>query len=769
MNETPPIRARIHDSALRRVTRTFAATLGDIFTELFQNARRAGATRVRVAVGGPGDGGGLAVTVSDDGTGIADPAVLLSFGENGWSEDLVRREDAAGMGMLSLARRGCAVSSRPRTARADPAPGWRVALRPEHFLGAAEAPVRADDAAPSPHGTAVTFRTTQGECAEAVRTAAGSAAWHYPLPVVFAHPPHTPPGGEGLERRAFLDGALHAERWRGLVFGVFRDRWNGIGLGEPDLGFHGLTVPVGLPCVETIHGPRWTVAADVEDCPALELVLPARKEAVETAFLEEMRAAARRAIYRAMAAEADPCPAYEDWRRARDAGIDIAPPPAALRPWRPGIADIDHWREPPEHTPLGRDALVMDCEPEPPEAQALCRAAERSGLAGRLFETDPRLEGYPWYDALPRIVGQRTEVTLEGRPCALDAVPGPERTGAPEAPLPPRPETIRIGLRRAPGERSGAHRRPRRRSRLRGRSLVLARRRAAARHRARRARAVGARAAPPRRVLLALGRRGRRLLGAPARRVRPGGAAPRDAAPDLGRRGPPRLHRRRRRARALLAHPARARRRHHGARSDDRRDARRARRGGTMTRPFTVQCGYAGYYANTVTVEADTLDEALAQAIEAAERSDAWRTLDHCGDTFVAAVCEGTDADPWAPEAALPVPERFTERGESPAERRRGAGASRAAPSHPQPNGGPDHARSDRSPSARPLRPDAPPASDDEARKRTIACALRTEIHWLIPTDRTVTITVDGDGVAVAFGRPHGRPAPRPLIGERRP
>ena len=92
---TATIRARIHDSAIKRVTRTFAATLADAFTEMLQNARRAGATRVRAAV--TGTDGDMAVTVTDDGAGIADASVLLSFGENGWSEDLVRREDAAGM------------------------------------------------------------------------------------------------------------------------------------------------------------------------------------------------------------------------------------------------------------------------------------------------------------------------------------------------------------------------------------------------------------------------------------------------------------------------------------------------------------------------------------------------------------------------------------------------------------------------------------------------------------------------------------------------
>ena len=85
-----------------------------------------------------------------------------------------------------------------------------------------------------------------------------------------------------------------------------------------------------------------------------------------------------------------------------------------------------------------------------------------------------------------------------------------------------------------------------------------------------------------------------------------------------------------------------------------------------MTRPFTVQTGYPAYYANTVTVEADSLEDALEKAVEAAnEDSDGWRSLDHVGDAYVAAVCEGAGADPWG-RGALPVPDRFTERGEPP-------------------------------------------------------------------------------------------------------
>ena len=40
----------------------------------------------------------------------------------------------------------------------------------------------------------------------------------------------------------------------------------------------------------------------------------------------------------------------------------------------------------------------------------------------------------------------------------------------------------------------------------------------------------------------------------------------------------------------------------------------------------------------------------------------------------------------------------------------------------------------------------------DEAQKRAIARAVRTEIHWLMPKDRTVTVAVRGDDIAVELG-----------------
>ena len=444
----PTIRARIHENAVRRVTRAYASTLAEILAEGLQNSRRAGATRVRIAVHKSAPrvpehtDAQFGIAIVDDGAGIADPAVLLSFGENGWDEKLVRREDAAGFGFASLARRGCTVTSRPRSPDGKSVPGWYVELEPEHFLGETEAEVRTDTDAPFPHGTSISFLAT--ESAAAIRTAAENAVRHYPLPVVFDDGTADAPPGEELPRRAFLDGAVHAEPWRGLAFGAFRDRRRGYN--DPDLNFFGLTLPVGLPTIETVHGPTWTVRADVRDCPDLELVLPARKEPVENVFLKEMREAARLAIYRAMAADPSPRPAFADWTRAREAGIELAPPPAMLRPWRPSVADVDDWHEPPRLAGAGHDALVMDCDPEPPEAQALWRAAERASIAPRLFEGDRRLNGYEWYDGLDRVTTIAIHAAGGGAWMALGDWPMPDRERGGAAPLPSRPAAIRFEL-----------------------------------------------------------------------------------------------------------------------------------------------------------------------------------------------------------------------------------------------------------------------------------------------------------------------------------
>ena len=80
---------------------------------------------------------------------------------------------------------------------------------------------------------------------------------------------------------------------------------------------------------------------------------------------------------------------------------------------------------------------------------------------------------------------------------------------------------------------------------------------------------------------------------------------------------------------------------------------------------YTVQCGYAGYYAHLGQVEADSVEAACEAAVAQANDSTAWRSLDDVDPTFVDAVAVGA-GDPWRDGAsALPVPPLFTEGGET--------------------------------------------------------------------------------------------------------
>ena len=443
-----PIRARIHERAPSRVTKPFNAGLGDIFAELFQNARRGGAGRIDVTVERiPSQfEGDRLVTVTDDGAGIADPAVLLSFGESGWDAGTAQRGDAAGMGLLSLARRGCVVRSRVRCEATQP--GWRMLLTPDHFLGRDDAQAVPDDGARSPRGMAIAF--VAHETAEAIRAAVAGAARYAPLPVTF--------DGEAVPQESFLDGACHTERRAGLTLGVFRNRHDPFN--HPDLNFHGLTLNVRLPRIQTLDGDTWSVRAEVESCPELELVPPARGEAMETPFPATLREAVREPIYHALAV-ADPAPrlAWKDHRDAARLGIPLPVAPAEPRPWRPATADVDDWREAMPFTPIADNALVMAYDPDPPEAQAPYRAAERAGLHRRLFEADTRLEGYPWYDALARVRSLRVEITAGDRVHWLDTL-RPTSPGAAASPTtadtPMRPGAIRMHLELARADQSRA-------------------------------------------------------------------------------------------------------------------------------------------------------------------------------------------------------------------------------------------------------------------------------------------------------------------------
>ena len=67
MEPETKLRASINGLAMKKVTRFFNATTEAIVGEMLQNARRAGATKVRIRTKPK------AITIDDDGVGIAEP------------------------------------------------------------------------------------------------------------------------------------------------------------------------------------------------------------------------------------------------------------------------------------------------------------------------------------------------------------------------------------------------------------------------------------------------------------------------------------------------------------------------------------------------------------------------------------------------------------------------------------------------------------------------------------------------------------------------
>ena len=76
-----------------------------------------------------------------------------------------------------------------------------------------------------------------------------------------------------------------------------------------------------------------------------------------------------------------------------------------------------------------------------------------------------------------------------------------------------------------------------------------------------------------------------------------------------------------------------------------------------MKKPWTVQLAYAAYFGATVTVEAETLEQAIPAAIREADDNERWKNTDHAGDPHaVAAARAPTNTRGMDPIRRSPFP-----------------------------------------------------------------------------------------------------------------
>lgn len=402
------IATSVAPETIAKVGRLFNGSAHDVLSELLQNARRAGATAITITTSG--NAGDRLLHVVDDGSGIADPAAVVTLGRSGWSEETRMREDPAGMGVFSLAGRDVIIRSWSKPERQ----GWMAHIPAGAWESSRPIAISAD---PIDRGTAITVRMPDGwsdKLAETVR----NVARHYPLPVTF--------DGEATLRTDWLAGAVRVEDWNGCRIGVFHEESAQDSASRPRLNFHGVTIRCPIDSVgEVGRGQVWTARVDILDCPAIQLVLPARKEAVQNAALDDLRAAARAAIFRTIAAQPSHRLAFTAWSEAKALGLEIPEAEPYLYGWIAPHADI--YENYLSGVRVTDPSMVIMTDVEALFAQPAALAiARHSPFGGQLVDEEPAFAGYGWYDVLARVETIRFEMVQDGRIFAVDA-----ETGAP--------------------------------------------------------------------------------------------------------------------------------------------------------------------------------------------------------------------------------------------------------------------------------------------------------------------------------------------------
>lgn len=391
------IATAVAPETIAKVTRLFNNTAYDVICELLQNARRAGASVVAIALNSAGSEHFLHVT--DDGHGIADPASIVTLGRSGWSDETRRAEDPAGMGVFSLAGRDVIIRSFSKPDRQ----GWMAHIPASAWETSRPIAISSD---PIARGTAITVRVPD-EWLKTLERDVEKAAKHYPVPVTW--------NGNDLVQEDWLKDANHIEEWQGVRIGVFQKHPSHYSSHDGRLNFHGLTIPCDLPYVQEVdRGGHWIARVDIFDAPQIQLVLPARKEVVENDGIARLRDAVRVAIYRAIEAAGTHRLSAHDWREACSLGIVLPEAAAYLLSWTPNAADSSRNYESGQHITDPGMVLMPDFDAlvgQPANAAI----AKHNPFGGPLVEAQDAFQGYGWYDILAQVEDLRFRVTQGDR------------------------------------------------------------------------------------------------------------------------------------------------------------------------------------------------------------------------------------------------------------------------------------------------------------------------------------------------------------------
>jgi hypothetical protein len=409
------IQARVSGKILQKADRLFNNSLSQVFVELLQNARRAGASLVTVTttVIAPAITG---ITFTDNGSGIADFQQLLSLGDSGWEKEVEEHEDPAGMGLFCLVHTGVTILSR----------GKEVTISPAAFLGKEAVEVVDQKAASAEVGTTLIF-TRSANVTEIAHTL-GRVVKFGPTAVIL--------NGNEIAREDFLADAAEITEFEGVRIGVFAKHSGNSS--NDNVNFHGMVIrgpweaSLGAVLLDGSGNPLDVYArVDVVSTSGLHLKLPDRVSVVQDEACKRVSEAIERAMYRYVASRGRHIASFDQYTRAKGLGVDIGEALPYLGQWYARARDSDRSepfeddREQIQRTVVEASKVVFVDEigdTSLPESFAFQNALKTHELPLGLIPVNrnEQLKGYSWYAAIPVITDFK--LIVDGKP-AEDAYP----------------------------------------------------------------------------------------------------------------------------------------------------------------------------------------------------------------------------------------------------------------------------------------------------------------------------------------------------------
>ena len=293
MQET--ICAKVNLRLLSKADRLFTGSIEGRIIEVLQNARRAGASEVRIS-----NKDGL-VTVADNGSGIEDFHKLLDLGGSGWDEKLEAGEDPAGVGLFSLAPREVTITSGSK----------QVVIGPDGWTGK---PVEIEAARESVNGTVLKFRDEKPWGLDLLEKHAVFSSIRVIVDGKICH--SMPFCGKDAVTITDIGCRIEVVKEVSKYHQMWKSGW---GNGKVLLNFHGQVVQVD--CWPGNNNTNLMILVDLDQQTDIRLMLPARTRLVENIAYERLKRFIEKQYYEYFKQQGSHKLYFSQWQRARQLGI----------------------------------------------------------------------------------------------------------------------------------------------------------------------------------------------------------------------------------------------------------------------------------------------------------------------------------------------------------------------------------------------------------------------------------------------------------------